>query len=459
MKKRSLKWIAALLLVAVVGLSVVAYFFLGVDRDNEQEERMMIAEMANSTVLKYLSEPINVSRMISQDATLRQMLVNENVFEEENTILMMRSYLNSIQKKFGFASVYVVSEATKKYYTYVGLNKIIDPENDSFDRWYTTFLEHGKSYELESSTDQVNRDKFTVFVDGRVEDEQGKLLGVSGVGIETEEIRKILEKYEDDYGVRIDYISADGLVQMSSRAQSVHSSYVSGIALPDTGSDQFVYSTYGIDGFAVVKYIEELGWYAVVRNDSESGSLSNNYRFFFAEILLLALSLGIWFAVARNLKAEEDTASVRNHNVDPLTGLPNRNYFIHIYGETGTLNTTQYQSLANFAIDDFEKIENSVGCDRIILSVVRTAREIFGQRGQIIRWHKNTFLVMLELPIEEAEAECRRFCKAVEDIGEVTVSVGLTGINLKDALKNNYCRTVQNLYLVKELGGNNVKRG
>ncbi len=459
MKKKPLKWLAAFLIAASVGSSVIAYFFLGVDREKEKTERIMAAELANEAVLQFLSEPITVSRMISQDISLRQILEKESVYTEENMILMMRSYLNSIQKKFSFTSVYVVSEESKKYYTYVGLNKVIDPDNDSFDSWYTIFLQHGKPYELESSTDQVNRDKFTIFVDGRVENEQGKLLGVSGVGVETEEIREILARYEDNYGLRIDYISADGLVQISSRPQAVHSSYVSGIDLPDTNEKEFTYTTYGIDGFAIVKYVEPIGWYVVVRNDTESGTISNNYRFFFAEILILALALAVWFAISKNLRAEEDGITGGNRNVDKLTGLPNREYFMKIYGETGMLNTTQYQSLANFSIDEFESIENTPGCDRIVLSVVRTARETFGQRGQITRWHKNAFLMMLEMPVEEADAECRRFCKAVEDMGEVTISIGLTDIKLNDTLKNNYCRTVQNLYLVKELGGNNVKRG
>ncbi|MCR4657020.1 MAG: diguanylate cyclase [Lachnospiraceae bacterium] len=459
MKKNPFKWFSVFLITAAIVLSIIAYLAFGIDREHELNDRVLIAETVDKAVMDDLSEPITVSRMISQDSELIEMLEDEYLYDDDEMILNMRTYLHSIQKQFGFTSVYVISEASKKYYTYVGLNKIIDPEKDSFDTWYTIFLQGGKDYELESSTDQVNRDKLTVFVDGRVEDEAGTLLGVSGVGVETVDILDLLARYEEEYGVRIDYVSSDGLVQMSSRTDAVHSSYVSGIDLPDKTNDDYQYQPYGVDGFAVVRYVKELGWYMVVRSENSYETMGYNYRFFFAEILILMFTLAILFAGARNMRTESVMVQNKDKSTDSLTGLQNREYFIRTYGEKGTLNTTQYHSIAEFGIDNFDRIENSLREDRIILSVVRSARENFGLKGQIIRWNRSSFVVLFELSVEEAEEACRRFCRAVEEIGEVSVSVGLTPIELNDTLRKNYYRAVQNMYLVKELGGNNVKRG
>jgi hypothetical protein len=41
----------------------------------------------------------------------------------------------------------------------------------------------------------------------------------------------------------------------------------------------------------------------------------------------------------------------------------------------------------------------------------------------------------------------------------MTVSVGLTQISIFDTVRKNYYRAVQYCYLVKEMGGNGVKRG
>ncbi|MCR4960269.1 MAG: diguanylate cyclase [Lachnospiraceae bacterium] len=459
MNRNPFKWLAMGLLVISVLSSTVAYLLWGVDRDKEKKENLLIAEMVDNKVIQELSTAISVSKMISQDTALRDNLEKELRYSEDGMVLIMRKYLNSIQKEFGFNSVYVVSEKSKRYYTYVGLNKVIDPENDNFDTWYTDFLSHGSDYELESSTDEVNRDRLTIFVDGRVEDENGELLGVSGVGVETEGILNILNTYENEYGVRIDYVDSNGMVQMSSRVSAVNSSYVSGVTFTDVTDEEYSYQENGVDGFAIVKYVPEFGWYMVIRSESAQGAFSYDYRFFFAEALILIMTIAILVNGARSLKVESGNTLDRDKTVDRLTGLQNRDYFLRIYGDKGTLNTTQYQSIAEFSIDDYENVSKKAGSERVILDVVRTAREAFGLKGQIMRWHSNSFVVLLEMPIDEAEAACRHFCKAVADIGVVTVSVGLTQIELNETLKKNYYRAVQNLYLVKELGGNNVKRG
>ncbi|MCR5655551.1 MAG: diguanylate cyclase [Lachnospiraceae bacterium] len=459
MKRNPFKWLAAFLLTVVVILSVVAYIFLGVDRDAEKKKHILIAEMVNNVVLEDLSEPITVSRMVSQDPNLREMLESENKFAEDVMVRRMRNYLSSVQRKFEFTSVYVISDTTKRYYSYIGLNKIIDPEHDSFDTWYTIFLDGGKDYELESSTDQVNLDRLTVFVDGRVENEEGELLGVSGVGVETQDILKLLSTYEDEYGVMIDYVSADGMVQMSSQTMSVHSSYVSGVDLPDKSDTAFHYQPYGIDGFSVVKYVPEIGWYLVVRSEEFGRALGGNYRFFFAEVMILVLAIAFLFIASKGMRTTSVIAQAGGSVVDDLTGLPNRDYLLKIYGEKGTLKTMQYRCMAVFSIDDYEEVEELPGFERMIHSLIRTAREKFGQKGQLVRWHRSTFVVLLEPAPEEAEEMCKDFCKSIEAIGEVTVSVGLTNIALNETLKKNYYRAARNLYLVKELGGNNVKRG
>ncbi|MCR4901366.1 MAG: diguanylate cyclase [Butyrivibrio sp.] len=459
MKNNPFKWLTAVLIIAAVTLSSLVYVLTGMNSEEEKNRRILMAEMVDKAVLSELSKPITVSRMISNDATLKNLLMQEYLHTEEDTINEMRDYLSAVQKEFRFTSVYVISDMTKNYYTYIGLNKVIDPENDSFDSWYTNFLSTGKDYELESSTDQVNRDKLTIFVDGRVEDDKGFLLGVSGVGIETEEVQKLLARYRLEYNIRVDYISEDGLVQMSSQPDSVHNSYVKGIDLTEVNSESFNYYGSGIDAFTIVRFVPEIGWYLVIRSNSIYSSSGFDYRFFFAQALILVTLLAILIIGAKSFNAESGLVNDKRLEVDYLTGLPNREYFLRIYGEKGTLYTTKYHSIAEFSIDDFDGIDKMITAERIILSVVRNAREAFGKQSQIIRWNKNAFVVLMEIPVEEADSLCRDFCRAVEKVGEVTVSVGLTNIELDETLKKNYYRAVQNMYLVKELGGNNVKKG
>ncbi|MBE5890071.1 MAG: hypothetical protein E7282_03775 [Lachnospiraceae bacterium] len=458
MKKNPFKWLAVLLYLGAFLVSTIAYVYMGIDMDAESNKRILMAESIEKTVLGEISEAVTVSQMVCQDDCVRDLLQQEKSTNETELVRSIRDYLSRVQKKYNFATAYIISDATKNYYSYMGLNKTINPVSDSVDTWYTSFLLTGKAYQVDSSVDEANLNRMTIFVDGRIEDESGKAIGVAGVGVETSNMIEIIKGYETEYGVKVDFVDEDGLVQLGSDEASIRSSYVSGVELPEKSYDSYVYEPYGIGGFSVVRYVADVDWYLIVRSETGYGDVSYNYRFFFVQTVLMIIGAIVLLFAGRKIKPQTANQTQLAGDMDSETGLPTREYIFRIYGENGTLNTVQYQSIADFSIDDYEDVEKLVGSGRIVHSVVRVAREIFGQQGQIVRWNKSAFVVLIEPDVEEAEKLCREFCRRVEAIGDVTVSVGLTEIKLDDTLKKNYYRSVRNMYLVKELGGNNVKK-
>ena len=459
MKKNHFIWLAAILIVGAVAASTLAYLWLGVDWDVNRNDSMLLAETIDHVVLDELSQPLTVAKMLSGEAELKEMLHNEWKYTEEEMEDRMKEYLGSIQKRFGYDTVYLVSEKSKRYYTHLGLNKVIDPQTDSYDIWFSDFVEDGDPFRVETSKDQVNRDQFTIFIYSRLESEIGRFLGVAGVGVEAGKILEELKSYEEKYGIRVDFVTRDGLIQLSNRTETVRSARISDVTFPDVTDEEYHYEVTGIGGYSVIKYLPELGWYMVIRNNTEENGTGYDFRFFFAEAAILIVALALLSFLGKAFRIETVVNSHNDPNIDELTGLPNREYFIQIYGEKGTIRTIQFQSIAEFSIDDFEQIGDGAKADKLVLSVLRTAREVFGRGGQIMRWNKSSFVVLLELPEEEADVVCRQFVRDVEEMGEVTVSMGLTRIDLNSTLKRDYYRAVQLLYLVKELGGNNVKRG
>lgn len=47
--------------------------------------------------------------------------------------------------------------------------------------------------------DQVDNQRLTIFINCKILDEQGNLMGVAGVGIEMTYVRELLENFERDY--------------------------------------------------------------------------------------------------------------------------------------------------------------------------------------------------------------------------------------------------------------------
>lgn len=157
-------------------------------------------------------------------------------------------------------------------------------------------------------------------------------------------------------------------------------------------------------------------------------------------------------------RAGKISAKENGSPIDELTGLPNRNYFKEAYGEQSVFNTMRYKTIAVFDIDGFKEANDTLDGDDVLRSVADCARRTIGEQGEVFRWGGDEFMVLMEWSMEFAYEICREFCKEVEKGGRVTVSVGVTEVKLSDTIKKNYYRAVQGCYLVKEMGGNGVKR-
>ena len=60
--------------------------------------------------------------------------------------------------------VFVVSDKTRAYYTYSGISRYLDVENDSHDIWYKDYLDSGKRYTVNVDTDEDNNWSLSVLL-------------------------------------------------------------------------------------------------------------------------------------------------------------------------------------------------------------------------------------------------------------------------------------------------------
>jgi diguanylate cyclase (GGDEF)-like protein len=201
-----------------------------------------------------------------------------------------------------------------------------------------------------------------------------------------------------------------------------------------------------------------LDWYLVVQNSvPEYRTVFFNGVFgagvFLAFVIIFLSAYFLLWKGEKNQNSHVSQVSV----TDPLTGLYNRNYFKDVYGERGVFNTTRYKSIAVFDIDFFKEANDNLDGDAILLHVTEVARRIF-EHDEIFRWGGDEFTVLITQNLTQAYDLCYAFAKELEKEGLVTVSVGVTDVRLSDMIKKNYYRAAQACYLVKEMGGNGVKR-
>ncbi|MBQ7487237.1 MAG: GGDEF domain-containing protein, partial [Clostridia bacterium] len=123
-----------------------------------------------------LSEPVIVSRTMANDRFLIDLLESEDERDPEETEALMQAYLLKLREGLKYESAFVVSDRSHRYYTFEGLVKEISRENISRDQWYFEFIGQDDAYSLDVDRDEFGADAWTVFVDTRIEDDDGNLL-------------------------------------------------------------------------------------------------------------------------------------------------------------------------------------------------------------------------------------------------------------------------------------------
>ena len=264
--KSMLPILAAVSLSFLLAIIVSIYSLAMLARENTKEIDKMLAYRIYDTISGSLNEPIVVAKTMACDDLLAEFLENEDNMDKTAAIDAMQSYLNSLKRGLEYDSAFLVSEKSRRYYTYEGLNKIVDPESDAHDVWYSLFLEKNKPYDLDVDSDEMNQGQWTVFVNARIEDEKGELLGVCGVGMQMTNLQELFLTSEQEYGVKINLVDGNGLVQVDTEDINIENAWFGENVLSKEETEEYVYQTTGNNEFVVTKYVEYLGWYLVIRS-------------------------------------------------------------------------------------------------------------------------------------------------------------------------------------------------
>lgn len=323
-RNRITKLAFAIVIISFVLSTVVSLWSLGqMARDNTEELSKVLAARIYDTISSELSEPIIVSQTMAHDSFLIRTLREEDAYSEEEIAQIMGEYLSGIRHGLDYEAAFVVSQSSGRYYSYLGILKTIHPESEERDAWYSAFLNSGKEYDMDVDNDEVNHDAWTVFVDSRIEGEDGKVLGVCGVGVHMTRSRDLFYGLENQYQVKINLISADGLVEVDTDESKIEHVTLDGVR--KSPSSDYVYQRVDRNRFIVTRYVDKLGWYLVVQSDG-GGETRQFLNMVLMNAVLCALVLALLIIAVRIIMVRTRAlthASFRDH----ATSLLNRRAF------------------------------------------------------------------------------------------------------------------------------------
>lgn len=255
----------------IVSMAICVRQSKGVLRDGYEKDNRVVAKLIENGIDKSFLRPITVSETISKDYTTKKILGTKTEKEAKKMEETASEYLRSIRDGFGYSMVYAVSDLSKVYYTYNGISKFVDPENDEHDIWYKNFADSGSNYKLDVDTDEAADWSLSVFVNTAVYGDDDTFLGVCGVGVDMTELQKLIERYERIYDVKVDLINEDGLIQVDTDTSRIETDYIRINDLKKYSDGECYYEILD-KGNRTITYIENLDWYLIVKNNHSLGS-------------------------------------------------------------------------------------------------------------------------------------------------------------------------------------------
>ena len=473
MIKKLKRYRLAILLMLVLVPSFVAVSFLNyvVQKDSIREELIttslpLVRDLIDWEISSRLQDPILTSSLMARDTFLIDWIQ-----DGETDSKKIQRFLDSIRLEHGFATAFFVSTKTSRYYSYQGIHKEVNTAN-AHDIWFYDFIESGERVELDVDTDEVSAGKLTIFVNHRVENTTGELLGVIGVGVDMSNISALLQKTQKTYGRVVYMVDESGLVQAHSdvniiEKRNITTSYgIEKIANTILSSKEKTLDTHyeGKNGNILLtsRYIPKIKWYIIVEQE-ERISLQIVRRMFirtiliglFASILALIISIRVVNKYNLNLK--------NSSRLDHLTQISNRmeldqrlvKEFELCQRNGGTF------SVLMIDLDNFKEINDTFGHitgDNTLIEFTKLVSSSIRETDSFGRWGGDEFLLVLpktngvegvlianNLRFKVAESEA--FSNLL-----MTISIGVTELKENDTIESLISRTDKALYKAKDAG-------
>lgn len=474
-----------LLLVSnlIIIFAVVAGFTVSIYRDTNSYQQLAERHLANVVSLaetnlsdhinNTMSRPVMVSKTMANDEFLKTWLFGEPAKSANADYLrQLYGYLKTYQLKYGYTTVFCISDRSGNYYYQDGLNKTISL-HDAHDVWYYNFKASGHEYDLEVDTNQANHDNITVFVNFRVEDAKGKFLGVIGVGLKVASIEDTIRAYERNYGMSAYIVNVDGTpnsykgstdIFVNGNKLSEYTGIRDTIRMSKSGVSEMQWFTGGGERKCLVtRYDSTLGWFLILemKTDSIERAFQDRIR---QNVIFVLMSLFACILVTTVVFFNFNRRIVAIENVDDLTGLPNRKLFARLYHQYVRKRRGTETSVFMLDIDRFKEINDlhdHLFGNAVLAMVAEKIRAAVGDRGFAARWGGDEFIGVLDMDPDSARTVLARFMDSLQrtdsaDGCRVTVSVGITRVGEKTGMDEAIRQADESLYRSKENGRNGI---
>jgi len=194
-------------------------------------------------------------------------------------------------------------------------------------------VDENSEFRLDIDTDQANKNLLSLFVNCRIDDSEGNLLGVTGIGLEISGIREIFSYYNRLLDIDAYLIDSHGIVRLHEDEDMILKGsifddpelvrYKARILENLEDFDVIEYKNTPFENYLVSRYIAEAGWYLIVTKDTTT--LNNSFRKqLLYDIMIITVVLALFTIIALKVISANQKRLSTIAMTDALTGIYNR---------------------------------------------------------------------------------------------------------------------------------------
>lgn len=465
--------LSLLVLVGFLATSLMSYFVARQSTNQQLQQQMLPLTSDNiySEIQRDLLQPLLISSLMANDT-----FVMDWVSNGEQDPQPISDYLRQIQTEYNTITAFFVSESTRNYYHAKGIIKQVSADNAA-DDWYFNVRDIDNDYDINIDLDTADPTRFSIFVNYRVKDNDGRLLGVTGVGLSMASVSNLIEDYQRRYGREIYFVDPQGEITLRSHnfQNEIYLQNKAGLdklftkILTSTTASVTYPAKNGNTIYLNSRYIPEFDWYLIVEQINNPADQKIQSALWINLGISLLISLIVLAIAHWTLHSYQRRLEVMATK-DKLTGSASRQVFDLLFERARkiAMRRNEVISLINFDIDFFKKVNDSYGHafgDEVLRQVVTMTNQLIRDTDTLCRWGGEEFLILLpDCDQQDALEIADKIRVAIsaqpfEYRGEridIAISAGVAEYRFNETMEHLIERSDNALYLSKRQGRNQV---
>ena len=468
---RMIPLIGAILAIGFLITNMVSYF-IAVDTMRQsivETELPLTGSNIYSEIQTDLVRPILVSSLMANDT-----FVQDWLHSGEIDLAAITRYLQRIQGQYSAFTAFLVSRETQAYYHFQAPPRHLK-RDDPADNWFFRSIDETAPYEVNVDVNKQQDDALTVFINYRVLDHDGKMIGLTGIGLDFRAVRNIVSRYRAQFNRNIYFVNPRGDIVVATDADtpvgaSIRTSEgLAGIADQILGEERGEYS-FKRGGRTVLlshRLIPDLGWRVMVEQDEAAAMRPLWLGFLFnlaVGFLVIAVALYLVSVAFGIYKKRVGELIFR----DAQTGLVNRAGFEAEFEAHLTARRTPPGpfNLILIDLDAFGAFNDRFGRmvgDAALCKVGRIISEVASGAGIIARLDGDRFALLKEGSSDAAARFADSLVKIIgaetfddSALAQLTASIGVTPLAEGEERRVAMERADRALRKAKAAGGDRV---